>query len=144
MNDKKQVFVFGNQDLEFDSLPLRILPELKQRFLEIEFEIKDPNEELDLDDAYILDAIEDIAKTTLFSDLESFAPFRPRLTVHDFDLYTQLALLKKTSRLGSVKIIGIPPRLSESETINQVTDILNSILPSKNARRRTCRGHTLE
>lgn len=121
-----KIFIFGNENLDSDSLPFKILPALKKHFPKFEFEIKDPNEELDLDGACILDTVDGITKTTLFSDLESFAPFRPRLTMHDFDLYTHLALLKKTGRLGSVKIIGIPPDISEKEALNQTTKLLNS------------------
>ena len=34
----KEILIFGNEDLKMDSLPLRILPELKQKFPQISFE----------------------------------------------------------------------------------------------------------
>lgn len=127
METKRHILIFGNQDLEFDSLPFRILPRLKQRFPDIKFEIKDPNEELDLSAQFlILDTVDGIAKTTLFSDLESFAPFRPRLTMHDFDLYTHLKYLEKLGKLKKIKIIGLPPTISEIDAIEGVSVILHS------------------
>jgi hypothetical protein len=43
----QKIFIFGNEDLEMDSLPLRILPMLRQRFPEIDFVTTDPNEDIE-------------------------------------------------------------------------------------------------
>ena len=39
------IYIFGNPDLQFDSLPIKILPKLQKKFPAIKFKIKDPNEE---------------------------------------------------------------------------------------------------
>ena len=84
------VIVFGNPDLPQDSLPLRILPELKKRMSGAEFLVLDPNEEWpDLDDFTVIDTAQGIDKITVFADLKQFAA-APRLTMHDFDAIAYL------------------------------------------------------
>ena len=39
-----KIFIFGNEDLEVDSLPVKMLPELKEAYKEHEFIFQDPNE----------------------------------------------------------------------------------------------------
>src|SRR3989338_10878036 len=113
-----KVFVFGNPDLDFDSFPLLILPELKKRLPEIDFEIKDPNEEWGVSESelIIIDTVVGIDKPTVFENLENFsAP--PRVSAHDFDTYTNLKYLQKLGKIKKIKIIGIPPKIPEKEAI---------------------------
>src|SRR3989344_1230572 len=125
---QSKIFVFWNEGLDSDSLPLKILPNLKKRFPALKFETKDPNEEIDFGkESVILDTAEGIKESAVFSDLNSFIPMAKRLTTHDFDLYTNLALLKKMGRLGPIKIIGVPPGISEKKALEQVTEIIKSI-----------------
>ncbi|MBI2609967.1 hypothetical protein HYW53_02210 [Candidatus Giovannonibacteria bacterium] len=106
---KKQIFVFGNPDLEMDSLPIRILPELQKIFPEIEFEVLDPNEEWEIPaEITIIDTVEDISKPQMFYDLKNFRP-PPRLTMHDFDAYSNLRHLQKIGKLKKITVIAIPP-----------------------------------
>ena len=119
----KKIFIFGNQDLKFDSLPLKILPELRQRFPKIDFEVKDPNEEWDIpDNLTIIDTVEGIKDVTVFEDLENFEK-APRLTMHDFDAYANLLLLKKLGKLKKIKIIGVP-MMDEKKAFANVKKIL--------------------
>ncbi len=119
------VFVFGNPDLPEDSLPIRLLPKLKKRFSDIDFQIKDPNEDWDIpEEMVVIDTVTGIDRVTVFSDLEHFAS-APRLTMHDFDLGSYLKYLKKLGKLKNIKIIGVPPTLAESEALDQVATTLS-------------------
>ena len=40
----KQVFVFGNPELPADSLPLRMLPSLREQFPDVIFRFLDPHQ----------------------------------------------------------------------------------------------------
>ncbi|OGD25216.1 hypothetical protein A2819_02485 [Candidatus Azambacteria bacterium RIFCSPHIGHO2_01_FULL_40_24] len=122
-----KIFVFGNPDLDFDSLPLRILPELKKRLPKINFEIKDPNEEWDFfeNELIIIDTVVGIDKPTVFDNLENFsAP--PRVSAHDFDAYTNLKYLQKIGKIKKIKIIGIPPKIPEKEAIESAIKIISN------------------
>mgnify|MGYP001591749371 CR=1 FL=1 len=122
-----KIYIFGNKDLEFDSLPLRILPELKRRFPQIEFEIKDPNEELDIpEELIIIDTVSGIDSVKVFSDLKNFAA-HPNVSLHDFDLYSNLRYLGKLGKLKEIKIIGVPPTISEKKIVEEITTILNNL-----------------
>ncbi len=122
------IFVFGNPDVEEDSLPLKILPELRKRCLGINFLAKDPNEDFELPgDTVIIDVVAGLKKVRVFDSLEDFeAP--PRMTLHDFDLFGHLQLLKKLGKLPSkIKIIGLPPTISEKEALDSIAAILLAI-----------------
>lgn len=116
----KTIFIFGNPELEMDSLPLRILPELRHVFPSINFEIKDPNEEWDVPEKLtIIDTVVGIKKIGVFEDLDSFDS-APRLTMHDFDALANLKYLKKLGKLKKITIIGVPSEISESEAVESI------------------------
>ena len=120
------IFIFGNPDLAFDSLPLRILPGLKKRFPQVKFEVRDPNEEWDAPEELILiDTVFGIERARIFDDLKNFEN-SPRVSLHDFDLLSHLRYLRKLGKLKKVKIIGIPPTISEKEALEQVSAILRA------------------
>jgi hypothetical protein len=111
------VFVFGNPDLAEDSLPLRILPALRKCLQDIEFVVRDPNEEWEIPDEFIaIDTVMGIDSVRVFSDLSAFAN-APRVSLHDFDALSQLRYLEKLGKLKEIKIIGIPPTMSENEAV---------------------------
>lgn len=121
------IFVFGNPDLPEDSLPIRLLPKLKERFPDIDFQIKDPNEDWDIpEEMVMIDTVAGIDRVTVFSDLDRFVS-APRLTLHDFDLGSYLKYLKKLGKLKNIKIIGVPPTMSEELTLKQTTAMLNQL-----------------
>jgi Ni,Fe-hydrogenase maturation factor len=121
------VFVFGNPDLETDSLPLRLLPKLRQEFPEIKFEVKDPNEEwpeIEFENVLtVIDTVVRIKDVAIFDDLEKFKS-APRVSMHDFDALTNLRLLQKLGKIKKVKIIGISPEISEGEAFKKVSATL--------------------
>jgi len=124
-----KVFVFGNADLDFDSLPLRLLPELKKQLPEIDFEVKDPNEEWEASESelIIIDTVVGIDKPTVFENLENFsAP--PRVSAHDFDAYTNLKYLQKLRKIKKIEIIGLPSMISKDVAIEFAIKILSNSL----------------
>lgn len=119
-----KIFIFGNEDLDFDSTPLRILPELKKRFSTLEFEVKDPNEEWDIpDNLIIIDTILGIKDITVFKNLQGFEK-APRLTMHDFDAYANLLLLKKLGKIKNIMIIGVPSEIDNAEALKKIENII--------------------
>jgi hypothetical protein len=108
------VLIFGNPDLPQDSLPLRILPELRHRLPGIEFQHLDPNEEWELpEEITIIDTVMGIKEPRVFMSLDAFSS-APRLTMHDFDAYANLRLLAKLGKLKKIRILGLPPGIDEA------------------------------
>ncbi len=123
----QKIFVFGNEDLQNDSLPLRILSRLREKFTEIDFVTVDPNEDFDYpENVMIIDTTVGIKEVTIFDSLEKFsAP--PRVGMHDFDALTNLRYLQKLGKIKSIKIIGVPPEIMESEAIENIRQILEKM-----------------
>ncbi|MEK9180981.1 MAG: hypothetical protein AAB871_01995 [Patescibacteria group bacterium] len=120
----RDVFVFGNPDLAVDSLPLRILPALREQFPKIQFQVLDPNEEWKIpEELVMLDTAVGLKEVKVFTNLDAFAA-PPRVTMHDFDAFTNLRYLQKLGKLKKIKIIGLPPRISEKAAIDEVSRIL--------------------
>jgi len=102
------VFVFGNPDLPEDSLPLRLLPELRKLRPDMAFEVKDPNEEWEVPpELTMIDTVVGITEPRIFDSLDAFTA-APRLTMHDFDAYANLRFMQKLGLLKKVRIIGLP------------------------------------
>lgn len=118
------VFVFGNPDLPIDSLPLRLVPQLKKIFPQHEFLIKDPNEEWGVPERLIvIDTVKGIDQVKEFHGLDSFSS-APRVSMHDFDALTQLRFLQKLGKLKEVTIIGVSPDIHEQQALASVTALL--------------------
>ena len=75
----------------------------------------------------IIDAVQGISKVTVFDGLENFTAAHKRMTMHDFDLYDELVLLKKLKKLPKVAIIGIPWGESEKDIWNDLLKTIQSI-----------------
>lgn len=119
-----KIFVFGNPDLKFDSLPVLIIPKLEKILPEHIFTNVDPNEEWDIpENLYIIDTVHGIKNPMIFNNLLTFKR-SPNVTMHDFDAYANLRLLQKIGKIKNVKIFGIPPGISEKEA----TDFLEKYL----------------
>jgi len=125
--NKITVFVFGNPDEKNDSLPLQMIPEFKKKFPEIDFVARDPNEECDIPEEFIvIDTAEGIDKVTVFDDIDKFAP-SPRVTMHDFDVFANLQYLKKLGKLRKIKIIGVPPMIDLNIALEEVSAAFASL-----------------
>ncbi len=118
---KNTIYVFGNPDLEIDSLPLRILPNLQSCFPEIAFIVLDPNEEWTIpEEMVMIDTVVGIKKLTVFNDLKHFIE-APRVSVHDFDAFFNLIYLQKLGKLKKIKIFGLPTETKEDEALESLT-----------------------
>jgi Ni,Fe-hydrogenase maturation factor len=116
-----KVLVFGNPFLENDSLPLKILPKLAEKFPGIEFKEIDPTEDLENQgrNLTILDTVEGIEKVMEINSIEQLHTNKV-YTMHDFDLAYNLKLLKKIGKIDSVRIIGVPMLISEEDAMDQI------------------------
>jgi hypothetical protein len=124
--EKRVVYIFGNPDIEMDSLPVRLVPKLKKLFPNITFTVLDPNEEWDVDrDMVIIDIVVGIEKVTIFESLEAFCK-TPRVTCHDFDAYTNLQFLKKLGTIDSIYIIGVPVGVPEDILIPDLNEAIQT------------------
>ncbi len=122
------IHVFGNPDLEQDSLPLKILPKLKKRFPNVDFIVKDPNEDWEIfGPLFAIDTVVGIKKITLFNDFSIFER-SPRNTMHDFDAYANIALMRKIGKIKEVMMIGIPPSHDQDKALNETNAMLRNIV----------------
>ena len=113
-----KIFVFGNPDLKFDSLPIRLIPELQKQLIDFEFVHIDPNEEWDVPEKlYVIDTVFGIKNPMIFNNLLTFKK-APSVSMHDFDAYANLRLLQKIGKLKEIKIFGLPPDISENEAMD--------------------------
>lgn len=107
-----KVYIFGNEDLDFDNKAIRVAKKIDKNIKNCDFIYVKPNQDLpfvDREEIVIMDTIEGIEEITLITDGEiSNTGFEKRTTVHDFDLGFQLKYLKKIGKLGKVTIIGLP------------------------------------
>lgn len=122
-----KVLVFGNPLVTKDSLPLRLLADLRKEFPSIEFKEFDAVEQLEEEgeELIILDSVEGIEKVQLFDSLDRFVD-SPRYSLHDFDLPIYLKLLKKLEKLKKVLIIGIPAKPATGNR-KLLTDLVSAI-----------------
>ncbi len=113
-----------------DSLPLRLIPDLRRRFPGIEFVEFDPNENLEREgrDLNIIDAVEGIDRVAIISDIDSIRS-SPSVSMHDFDLGYSLKLLKKLKMLDSVRIFGVPTGIGRKDALEQLSSLISSSLP---------------
>lgn len=124
----EKIFVFGNIDLQNDSLPLRIIPKLQKKFPDIQFEIRDPNEEWGVPEEFIIiDSVVGIKEVKIFDSLDKFLS-APRVSMHDFDALTNLQYLWKLGKIKKMKIIGLPPDMDESEAFKKVSKNISKII----------------
>lgn len=124
---KKTVYLFGNQDLEMDSLPIRLIPELQKEFPDVDFIVLDPNENWDVpEEMTVIDTVVGIKEITVFEDLEHFDE-APKLTCHDFDAFFNLRILKKLGKLKKIKIIGVPPIVTPETAVKDIVEKLRDV-----------------
>lgn len=125
MHYKKTIYIFGNPLLPFDSLPIKLLPKLKNAFPQINFIVKDPNENIKPHNGelLIIDTVMGIKNVVVIDDIDKIQ-LSPTCSLHDFDLGYNLRLLKKIGKLKNVIIFGIPPNINEEEALRQLTKLI--------------------
>jgi Ni,Fe-hydrogenase maturation factor len=128
--------------LEQDSLPLKLIDDLKQRFGDIEFIEFDPTEEnLEKEgrNLNIIDTVEGIDRVVLLNDIEKIKTQKV-YSMHDFDLGYNLKLLKKLGSIDSVRIFGVPMNIGKKEALGQLVELISANLPSGSGSRSSCTG----
>ena len=135
---KMKILIFGNQLVEKDNLPVKLLPKLKSQFPNIEFIHIDPTENLKKHitnkQLTIIDTIQGINKPQLIT-ITDFAKLQTsKFSPHDFDLAYNLKILKKIGLIEKVQVVGVPMEMPEEEVFGEVCKILStSSQSSKNA-----------
>jgi Ni,Fe-hydrogenase maturation factor len=133
MKSKITIYVFGNPLLEFDNLPLKMLPKLRRKFPKINFIEADPNENLKPINGklIIIDTIADIDKVILFDDINKIQTVNP-YTLHDLDLGLNLKLLYKIGKIKKAVVFGLPPEGNEKIIFIQLNKLINNFLNKNN------------
>lgn len=130
MNDRISVSVFGNADLPSDSVPVRLVLELQEKFPDARFVVEDPNE-IDLPKRgkwVILDTVRGLEKVSWLS-VDDIARSRSAgTTAHDYDLSTLLLLAKKLDPSFEPNILGVPEGISEKQALPDVIRELAIVL----------------
>ena len=124
-----KIFVAGNPLLKEDSLPVRLLPRLKRRFPDVAFSEFDPTGNLKVlgRNPVIIDTVDGIEDFMVIEDLDQIREHK-MYSLHDFDLGTNLKLMKKMEMIDSVKIIGIPMEADEEEALEYIAAKIKEIM----------------
>ena len=124
----KKIYIFGNPLLKEDSLPIKLAPELKKKFPEIDFVVTDPNENLKPENSelYIIDTVRGIKKVEIITDLNKIQLNRI-YSAHDFDLGFNLKLLQKIGKLNKVVIFGVPSKTKKQKALEQIASKIKEV-----------------
>lgn len=107
---KKTIYYLGNDIDRNDKIPKILIDSFIKRFPDINFIHLDPTENIPIPEnkeLVIIDRVKGIKKVTIFNNLNDFL-VSPRNSVHDYDLYLDLQMLKKLGKAERIIIIGIP------------------------------------
>ena len=123
-----KILVFGNPHIEEDSIPLKLIPLLKKEFPKVEFKEFETEEELKDEgkNLILMDSVQGIKETTIIEDIEQLES-QKIVSMHDFGVSHNLKLLKKIGYIESIKIIGIPQKISIEAALKQVKEKIKSI-----------------
>ena len=133
MNNKIKIYVFGNPLLPFDNLPLKLIPELKKIFPQIEFISKDPNENLKPinKDLIIIDTIANADKVTIINDPKRIKTNKI-YSAHDFDLGLNIRILQEIGELEKITILGIPPKIKKRKALHELSGLIENYILKSN------------
>ena len=115
----KDLYVFGNEHLEFDSLAREISDFLKEEFNIIHCRSPDDLLDAEENEILILDVVKGIEKPVVIEDISQLKTNK-MTTMHDFDLGFFLNLMKELGINKKIKIIGVPQRGNKSDILEKV------------------------
>jgi len=122
-----KIYVMGNLLVEMDSLPIKILPDLRKSLPKYEFIELDPSEDFPKQKTLtIIDTVLDIKKVTLVKNIDKIQ-LEKICSLHDFDLGYNLKLMKKFGLIEKVNIIGVPVNIEEKEAVKQIKKIITNL-----------------
>ena len=113
---------FGNEFVEEDSLAKKLADELKLDGVEF---IKCDSLNGINGDVVVLDVVKGIDDVRLIP-LEKIKDFHP-VSMHDFDLGTELKLRKSVGEINNVTIIGIPMQGNKEDIKQGITKLINQL-----------------
>ena len=115
----RNIYVFGNEYIEQDSLAKRLASCIGTR-LNIVY-CTSPEQILDSEEKEILmlDVVKNIRKPIIIKDASQIKSSK-MISLHDFDLGFFLNLMKALGIKKKIKIIGIPPKGNISEIAKEV------------------------
>ncbi len=129
-----KILIVGNPLVRDDSVPIRIMPELKKAFPKIEIREIDGVENIEEEgrDLTIIDSADGIDKVEIITDLEAIV-MQKIYTMHDFDLGITLRLLKRMGKLDSALIFAVPRKYPEKKALMELKEKItkNYIVPNK-------------
>jgi len=129
--------VFGNPDLKKDSLVVGLVGRLRRKFPGVEFRVEDPGEGLKppKDGLWvILDVAEGIDRVRVFEKVDKLVEERG-VSLHDYEVGTELKLLKKLGKIRDLKIMAVPMKMEEKELWREVVKKLKEVIPKELHRR---------
>ena len=123
-----KILVFGNPLLEYDNLPLKLIPDLQKLFPKIKFIEFDPTENLEKQgrNLKIIDTIQGIDKVVEINSIDQISKAK-LFSMHDFDMGYNLKILQKLKLIDSIKIIGIPMKIKKQDALEGIKKILSSL-----------------
>lgn len=123
-----EFWIFGNADLPQDSTPIHLMPRLQAAFPEHTFVLKDPLDEWEPmpEHLRIIDTVVGLGRVQVFTNLDQFER-TPSVTMHDFDLITQLHFLQKLGKLKGITLYGVPETLPPDVAFTQLVAVLRQV-----------------
>ena len=123
----KKIYVAGNPLVREDSIPIKLMGRLQKRFPDIEFHELEPTDNLPEEKTLnIIDTVIGIDDIKVIRDIDKIVTGKI-YSMHDFDLGFNLKLMKKAGKLRSVKIIGVPPHMSEEKAFEGISKIIEEL-----------------
>lgn len=127
-DNMKTIYVFGNPWVREDSLPLKLIDKLKNKFPSLQFKEFDTVEDLEIDkELNIIDTVKGIKKVELIEDIDKIITGKI-YSLHDFDLGYNLKLLKKMKIIDKVRVFGIPIKMNEKKAFLELCKLIVMIL----------------
>ena len=124
---KKIIYCLGNEVVDIDSLPLKMMPYLSKKFPQINFLPFDPTESTETENKMIfLDTVFGIKKIKLITDLKNLR-LSPRNSVHDYDLPLYLGLMLKLKKIKEFTVIGLPVNYPLKNAFKEVSPYIKDI-----------------
>lgn len=122
-----KIYVSGNPLVKKDSVPLKLMKRLQEKFPDIEFQELEPTDNIPEEKTlHIIDTVIGIDDVQVITDIDKIVTGKV-YSLHDFDLGFNLKLLKKAKRIRSVKIIGMPAQMKEEKAFSALVKTIKTL-----------------
>ena len=127
-NKSFKIYAVGNPLIDKDSLPIRLLPHLKNIFKDISFAELDPSETFPKEEHLILiDSVLNLKEIKILKDIDKIE-IQSSCSLHDFDLGFNLKLMKKMGWIKHASVICLPVSIDENEALNKLKEVIPNLL----------------